>query len=389
MNSRFWSNTMQLNQATETSKYPIPPINAVIGCHQFWPHHPSVKISPQGLGHYGGELDDPGRKCFWIGCEFIGEVLLGQRMTRETTYLSSKPQLQLCSFDGFWFKGILGILGFLFPGIYYFGRSGLAPWSQEGWNTLGQWIQWGCLATLEIKFQHSSGRKLWTQTPYNKTRNIIIYSIFLRDPNPCHPHVKKHNVTTKNAASGWALLRKSIEELYDPNMKTVTFRASHLALKRVLWCGSELWRGLGGWSLISLKAENYLSQRVKESMYGNNLPTFTWSFLWIILIILGDSAIFWSKSDSWYLWMWPALSRIPMANEGLGWIILGPGAMPPRGHTQGIPMVFGLGSLFCGWRWLLALPILAFNSDHDMKQKHEACRCGEANRSSQHIYIYI
>lgn len=82
----------QLNQATETSKYPIPPINAVIGCHQFWPHHPSVKISPQGLGHYGGELDDPGRKCFWIGCEFIGEVLLGQRMTGETTLLSGKPQ---------------------------------------------------------------------------------------------------------------------------------------------------------------------------------------------------------------------------------------------------------------------------------------------------------
>lgn len=112
--------------------------------------------------------------------------------------------------------------------------------------------------------------------------------------------LKKH--VTTNSASGWALLRKSIEELYDPNMKTVTFRASHLAL---LSCGGvyrvvERFGGLirsvsrppfrmKGMRFVILL---YLSQRVKESMYGNNLPTFTWSFLWIILIILGDSATF-------------------------------------------------------------------------------------------------
>lgn len=56
-----------------------------------------------------------------------------------------------------------------------------------------------------------------------------------------------------HSASGWALLRKSIEELYDPNMKTVTFRASHLALKRVLLCGARVVEEVLGADQISFE----------------------------------------------------------------------------------------------------------------------------------------
>ena len=112
------------------------------------------------------------------------------------------------------------------------------------------------------------------------------------------PREKKTLSQRIHSASGWALLRKSIEELYDPNMKTVTFRASHLALKRLFsLCGfgwlEEVW---GGWSDQFLEAAisdegneiRYIAIPIPKESRSQwmgiiylPLPSFTWSFLWI------------------------------------------------------------------------------------------------------------
>ena len=117
----------------------------------------------------------------------------------------------------------------------------------------------GCFGNFGNKPSIPSQRKLTKKPGWHTLHHHI------PPPHPYYP------------TSGWALIRKSIEELYDPNMKTVTFRASDLASDGFWICGSggikfegrkerPLWPFLEEGNEVRYTLYRYTYP--KESMYG-------------------------------------------------------------------------------------------------------------------------
>ena len=125
------------------------------------------------------------------------------------------------------------------------------------------------------------------------TRNITIYSIFLRDPNPFHPHVKK-NTVTKNSF-GFRLgvaqekYRRTLWSKHEnrdlPCQPSGSQETFFVVWIRVVGGGlgglirSVFRGGHFGWREWDSLYRYTYPKRVKESMDGNNLPTFTILYL--------------------------------------------------------------------------------------------------------------